>query len=624
MKLVVRQAGFGVWGCVGIWLGWLAACCVKEECGLLGMKTLRGIAVSPGVVVGRVFVLDDLRRPVASRLIGSDAVEGERARLSAAIEASLGELGDLRAHAEAELGSDAAQIFAFHQGILRDRTLVDPLHRRIEKGLEPAEYAVQEQFREVADRFAAMPDSAFQTKVDDVWDVHHRVLRHLIGEHVRDLSMQGEDTIVVANELTPTQAASFGDHGVIAFATESGGATSHSAIFARALGLAAVVGVETLMSMARPDDRMIVDGNEGLVVLRPDEGTLERYARAARHAARVRALVDEERDAEAVTADGEAIELHGNIEFAHEVPDVFGRGGSGVGLFRTEFLWLTGDHEPSEEEQYLAFSEAVRAAGGRPVTIRTFDLGADKYTQARAMYPERNPFLGQRSIRYCLANPRMFRRHLRAVLRATAEGDVRVMFPLVSATEELRAARLMLHEVMEDLAEEGVAYNAQVPVGMMVEVPSAAVMASTFAKEADFFSIGTNDLIQYVMAVDRTNERVAELYSGASPAVVRLMKDVVRAGRRAEIPVSCCGEMAGDPIYTMLLIGIGLRTLSASPSRLPYVKRVVRRVTVGQCERLSRRVGSLDSERQVSAFLRDQARKVFPELFSGWSDDEPA
>ena len=588
------------------------------------MRTLRGIAVSPGVVVGRAFVVDDLRRPVAARQIEASAVDAERSRLTSAIDASLEELDALRSRAEGELGKEAAQIFAFHQGMLLDRTLVEPLHARIAEELESAEVAVQEQFREVAERFAGMPDSAFRTKVDDVWDVHHRVLRHLIGEHVQELSDAGMETVVLAPELTPTQAAGFGEQGVVGFATESGGATSHSAIFARALGLPAVVGVETLMSLARPQDEIVVDGDEGLVVIRPDERTLERYRQRAVRAAEIRSLVEGERGLAAETRDGVHIELLGNIEFAHEVKQVSDEGGEGVGLFRTEFLWLTSDHEPTEEEQFVAFRRAIEDSAGRVMTIRTFDLGADKYTQARAMYPERNPFLGQRSIRYCLANPLMFKRHLRAVLRSSAFGPIRLMFPLVSSTEELRQGRMMVREVMEDLAEEGVAYDAGIPIGMMMEVPSAAVMASAFAKEADFFSIGTNDLVQYALAVDRTNERVAELYSEAAPAVIRLMKEIVRAGRRAEVPVSCCGEMAGDPMYTMLLLGIGLRTLSASASRLPYVKRVVRAVRMDECEQLARRVGSLDSERQVSALLREQARTRFPELFDGRADDGPA
>ncbi|MEM1164800.1 MAG: phosphoenolpyruvate--protein phosphotransferase [Planctomycetota bacterium] len=585
------------------------------------MHELRGIAVSPGVVVGRVYVLDDVRRPVASRTIAAQAIEAEQARFEAAIAASLTELDELRAHAEQKMGTEAADVFAFHQGMLRDRTLIEPIRERIATERISAELAVQERFREVAELFASMPESAFRTKVDDVWDLDHRVLRHLIGEHRREITGAGHDVVVVAAELTPTQTAQFGTDGVVAFATEAGGETSHVAIFARSLSLPAVVGTESIMDIAREGDRIIIDGDEGLVIIRPTDEIVERYHGIAARAAELRARLGELREEPAITTDGERIELLGNIELAGEMHHVIEHGAEGVGLFRTEFLWLTSDHEPSEDEQFEALRAAVEAADGRPVTIRTFDLGADKYTQRRAMMPERNPFLGNRSLRYCLTNLTMFKQHLRAVLRASALGEMKIMFPLVTSLSEFRQAKLIVHEVMEDLEEDGLAFDRRVPLGMMVEVPSAAVMAPVYAGEADFFSIGTNDLIQYTLAVDRTNERVAHLYSAADPAVLRLIKEVVRAGRRSGVPVSCCGEVAGDPVFTMLLIGLGLRTLSATPSRLPFVKRVIRSVDVKSCERLARRVGSLDSERQVSALLRDQARKRFPELFDGRSVD---
>ncbi|MEM9082107.1 MAG: phosphoenolpyruvate--protein phosphotransferase [Planctomycetota bacterium] len=583
------------------------------------MREMPGIAVSPAVVIGRAFLLDDIRRPVSSRSINSGEVQNEQARLDEAVEASLAELAELRTRAEEEFGRDAAQIFAFHQGMLMDKTLIDPMRQRIADDHVPAETAVQEQFRIVAEQFARMPDTAFRTKVDDVWDLDHRVLRHLIGEHQNRLADSDTDSVVIASELTPTQTASFRDQGVAGFATDSGGLTSHTAIFARALNIPAVVGCESLVDTARDGDPIIIDGDQGLVIVRPDEETLERYEERARVAAALAASLRETANEPAITTDGVEIELLGNIEYAAEVPTVLEYGGRGVGLFRTEYLWLTSDHEPTEEEQYKAFAESVGSADGLPVTIRTFDLGADKYTQQRAMNPERNPFLGERSIRYCLTNISMFKQHLRAVLRASAIGPLKIMFPLISTMMELRQAKLVLHDVMEDLAEEGIAFDPNVKIGMMVETPAAAIMSTSFAREVDFFSVGTNDLIQYTIAVDRTNERVANLYSGADPAVLRLMKDTIRSARRHEVPVSCCGEVAGDPEYTMLLLGLGFRTLSASPSRLPYVKRVVRSVDINACELLARRAGSLDSERQVTALLRDAARKHFPELFDGRS-----
>lgn len=585
------------------------------------MKQLRGIPVSSGVAIGRVFVLDDPRERVMRRSIAPDAVAREQERLAEALHASLIDLDKMRAEAEKHLGKEAAAIFSFHQGMLKDRSLTEPMRRRIEDEKVNAEFAVQEQFRVVAEMFSSMRESAFRTKVDDVWDLNHRVVGHLVGEHSRKESQAFDGAVAVANDLTPTQAALFQGRGVLGFATDSGGPTSHTAIFARALGIPAVVGLERLVENASEGQQVIVDGDRGIIVLDPDEATVASYQKFIDEAKALALRLDELRDLKAVTTDGVEIKLMGNIEFADEASSVVRQGGDGVGLFRTEFLWLTSDHEPTEEEQYEHYKRAVELSEGRTVTFRTFDLGADKYTQERAMSPERNPFLGCRSIRYCLQNVAMFRSQLRAIMRAGAHGPIRVMFPLVTTLMELRQAKMHLADVIEDLEADGLPYGKDVPVGMMVEVPSAAVMAHSFAKEAAFFSIGTNDLVQYTLAVDRTNERVANLYSPAHPAVLRLIKDVIRAGRRAGIDVSLCGEVGGDVTYTMLLLGLGLRTISSTPSRIPHLKRVVRTVDIGHCERLARAVGSFDSETQVNAYVREQVSKIFPELLGGRTAD---
>lgn len=583
------------------------------------MEIFKGIPVSSGAVIARVFVLDDVRVKIPRRAVAPGAVGAERGRLDGALKKSLEDLAQMRTHAEAELGAEAAKIFMFHQGMLADPSLIKPIIKRIEDEKVTAEFAVQEQFRALAAKFEKMPDPAFRTKVDDLWDLEKRVLRHLIGEHRSSLSRLDQPAVIVASDLTPSQAASFPKGKVLGFCTDLGGPTSHTAIFARALQIPAVVGCETLFEAAEDGDHIIIDGERGVVILHPDEKTLEEYRGYISAAAAYELTLGELRELKAATLCGTEIELLGNVEFGAEVKNVIEGGGNGVGLFRTEFLWLTSDHEPTEEEQFAEYSECVRLAGGRTVVMRTFDLGADKVTQARAMTPERNPFLGLRSIRYCLQNLTLFKRQLRAILRATAVGPIKIMFPLICNLTELRQAKLILRDVMEDLQEEGVPFDTATKIGMMVETPSAAIMAQAFCREVDFFSIGTNDLIQYTLAVDRTNERVAKLYTGADPAVLRLMKDVVRTARRFNVPVSCCGEMAGDTLYTMLLLGLGLRTLSASPSRIPHIKRVIRSVDIQRCERLARTACSFDSERQVSAYLRDQARKVIPEESGGRS-----
>jgi phosphotransferase system enzyme I (PtsI) len=585
------------------------------------MHEFRGIPVSSGIAIGRAVLLDDARPRVVERAIKASAVDEELARLDRAIGKSIEDLDTLRADAERALGKEAAAIFAFHQGMLQDASLVEPIRERVRRRHVAAEWAAQEQFQDVARMFSSMGNTAFSTKVDDVWDLFYRVLRHLMGrvsvvEHDFD-----EPAVVVAADLTPSQAAAFSDSQVLGFVTGLGGPTSHTAIFARALGIPACVGARGVTTEVETGEHVIVDGDTGLIVVDPDEDTLDHFAKIRESRNELSARLASDALLEAKTSDGEAVSLLGNIEFGHEAADVVIKGGAGVGLFRTEFLWLTTDHEPSEDEQYEQYRAAVEGSGGLPVTIRTCDLGADKFTQAAAAIPERNPFLGLRSIRYSLKNIPGLKVQLRAILRASALGPVKVMFPLITQMPELRHAKLVLRDVMEDLDDEGVAYDREVEIGMMVEAPSAAVMASSFARECDFFSIGTNDLVQYTLAVDRTNERVAELYSPVHPAVIRLMKDVVRAARRHRTAVSICGEMAGDPTYTMLLIGIGLRSLSATPARIPYLKRVIRSVSTAECERLARTVGSFDSEGQVATYLLDQARKRFPELVGGRSAD---
>ncbi|GAB4552737.1 MAG: phosphoenolpyruvate--protein phosphotransferase [Phycisphaerales bacterium] len=584
------------------------------------MQEFKGIPVSPGIAIARCFVLDDARELVPLRRIEASEVEREIARAGEAIDASLGELQDLHDQAKTTLSSDAAAIFAFHQTMLRDPAVVEPIGAMIRAQHVNAEYAVQEQFAAVADMFQRMPDPTFRTKVDDVWDLEKRVIRQLIGEHQAGLDRLEHDAIIVAPDLTPTQASAFDRSRIHAFATDTGGQTSHTAIFARALGIPAVVGVGGLSRAAREGDMLIIDGDSGVVVLDPDETTIERYEMRRRDVRAIEEDLTSLRELPAVTRDGSTIELLGNVEFGNETERVLRFGGVGVGLFRTEYLWLTRDHDPTEDEQYREYTRAVELANGYPVTLRTFDLGADKATQSRFDRPERNPFLGARSIRYCFEHPEMFKTQLRAVLRASAHGPVKVMFPLIGSVGELRKARLMLNEVMEDLEDEGVPFDPNIPVGMMIEVPSAAVMASAFAREVDFFSIGTNDLVQYTLAVDRTNERVADLYSAAHPAVIRLIKDVVRAAKRRHVPVSLCGETAGELVQSLLLIGIGLRTLSVTPSRIPYLKKAIRTVDIAHCERLARTAGTFDSEQQVTAYLRDQARRLFPELLDGRSD----
>lgn len=593
----------------------------RDACERL-MKIFDGIPVSDGVVIGRAFLIDQVHRRVAQRVVGEAGVEAELDRFERARQASIADLQRVAEAAGREIGDEAAKIFLFHQGMLHDRTLIDPIRVSIRDERVCAEWAVSRVLGAWRDRFASMPDTAISTKADDIADLTDRILTELIGARRTALSQAEPGAIVIARELTPTQVVELAKIGVGAIALDTGGTTSHTAIVARAVQLPAVLGCRTLFDEATDDAMIALDGRRGRVILEPNEPTLARYREVAESRREARRSLRDEASLVSETADGVRVELLGNIEFADEAEAVLESGGEGVGLFRTEFLFLTSDHEPSEEEQFESYRRCVELLGGQPLTIRTLDLGADKYTQQKAEAQERNPFLGCRSIRYSLRRLPMFRAQIRAILRASALGPVKMMFPLITSIGEFRQARLYVRDVMEDMAEEGLAFDADLPIGMMVEVPSAAVLADRFAREADFFSIGTNDLVQYTLAVDRTNEQVADLYQPTHPAVIRLIREVVKAGRHRSVPVSCCGETAGDPEYALLLIGLGVRTLSASASSLPLLKRVIRSVTRTQCERIARKALTFDSAAEVSSYLRDQARRAMPEALGGRSVEE--
>jgi len=415
----------------------------------------------------------------------------------------------------------------------------------------------------------------------------------------------------------PSQTAALDKLHVKGFATDAGGRTSHTAIVARAMGIPAVVGLGDITTEISGGDNVIIDGNRGVVIINPDEEQLAEHRELERKQVKFEAELNTLATLPARTLDGHDVSLWANIEFPVDIDGALMRGAGGIGLYRTEFLYLAtaDDHEVTEEEHYEAYADSLRRLGGKPLVIRTLDLGADKQTQAKQASPERNPFLGDRSIRMCLHDIPMFKRQLRAIMRSTVLGDVRIMFPMISTLMELRQARMVLNDVMEELEDDNIPFRRDIPIGIMIEVPAAAYMANHFAKEVNFFSIGTNDLVQYMLAVDRTNERVAGLFCPAHPAVLGLVRDVIRAGARNSIGVSVCGEMAGDPLYTLLLLGLGLNTFSMNGPDIPEVKKIIRSTTLENARQVARKVMSFDSERQVMHFLREETRKFIPEAF---------
>jgi phosphotransferase system enzyme I (PtsI) len=578
------------------------------------MELRKGIAVSPGVAIAHPMVIDSKDYRIPRRSIMPSQRAGEIKRVREAFTGAIKELTELEEKGRIE-ESKVKDIFAVHLRFLRDKSFRKRITDFVSKELTTAEYAVSTILHEIASHFESMEDVYISERAADIYDIEKRLLTQLLGKFREEVEHLREEVVIVAHDLTPTQTASFNKTFVKGFATEAGGRTSHTAIVARSLGIPAVVALEDVTSKVTTDSTVVIDGNRGVVIIDPDEETLGQYRDYARELTRFEHELDAIRDKPAVTRDGVEIELLGNIEFPDEAEQVNEKGGLGIGLYRTEFLYLYGDTEPTEEDHYAAYAEIARSFQGQPVVIRTMDLGADKMPSNVHYGPETNPVLGLRSIRFCLQNLTMFKTQLRAILRASVLGDVRIMFPLISNIQELKQSKMILRDVMEDLDEYAVPYNPDVPVGIMIETPSAALTASVLAADCDFFSIGTNDLIQYTLAVDRANEHVSTLYSAADPAVLRLLRSIIHDANKAKIDLSICGEVASDPEYIMLLLGMGARTLSLAPPMIPEIKQIVRSVTIEECNHLARKVAVMDSQRQIKNYIRDAALRIMPEAF---------
>ncbi|MBA3480799.1 MAG: phosphoenolpyruvate--protein phosphotransferase [Pirellulales bacterium] len=578
------------------------------------MERLQGIAVSPGVAIGEALILDNEGFRIPRRFVGRDAVEEELARLGAAIDAAAAEVDRNRVRVTKELGDEYGAIFSAHLQMLNDRRLRQELDDMIRTRHYSPEYSVSRALGKYAKVFQSLDGEYMAERANDIFDIQKRLLRHLLGASRQELAQITSPVLVLAHNLTPSETANLNPQFVMGLVTEVGGPGSHTAIVAEGLGIPAVVGVGNFLTDVSGGETVIIDGDQGLIFLHPDEEMLARYRHEVEEQRSLAVKLETLRDLPAETTDGVRITMLGNIEFPGEVQQCDERGADGIGLYRTEFLYLSRDDDPSEEAHYAAYSEVADAMGDKPVVMRTLDLGADKMRTMPEPEDERNPFLGLRSIRLALKNRDLFRVQLRAILRASIHGNVKLMFPLISTMLELRQAKMVLADAMEDLEEEGIPFDRNMQVGMMVEVPSAVVMMDRFCEESDFFSIGTNDLIQYCLAVDRSNKDVAALYTAADPAVIRLIDMAVKTANAHGRPISMCGQMCGNPLYTMLLLGIGLRTLSVTPSAIPEVKRVCRSVSIEQCERVAEQVRALETARDVKTYLKEELSRVFPEF----------
>ncbi len=561
------------------------------------MANILGIAASSGIAIAKAFRLEHPEYEISKRSV-SDA-DAELAKLQAALETSKGELEAIKERTLQEMGEKKAEIFQSHLLILSDPELIDPVKDKITSEMINAEYALNEIASQFVAMFENMKSAYLQERAADMRDVTKRVINHLMGVNFQSPAEIREEVVIIAEDLTPSDTAQLDRNYVKGFTTNIGGRTSHSAIMARSLEIPAVVGTKEVMEVVQNGDVVIVDGLEGNVIVNPDDATLADY-RAKREAYEAQVAEWRKlRDEATVSKDGVHVELAANIGTPNDVAGVIDNGGEAVGLYRTEFLYMGRDELPSEDVQFNAYKTVLERMEGKPVVVRTLDIGGDKELPYLTLPKEMNPFLGFRAIRLCLDRQDIFRTQLRALLRASVFGELRVMFPMIATLGEFRQAKAVLLEEKDKLVSEGVAVSDNIQLGIMVEIPSTAVLADQFAKEVDFFSIGTNDLIQYTMAADRMNERVSYLYQPYNPSILRLVKMVIDAAHKEGKWAGMCGEMAGDATAIPLLLGLGLDEFSMSASSILPARSQISKLSKAEMQELATKALDMQTAEEV-------------------------
>jgi phosphotransferase system enzyme I (PtsI) len=578
------------------------------------IRTYKGIGVSPGIAIGRAVIIEKRVASVYRVPIREEEVVSEVSRFMESLDKTRDELLDLKLKVSRSMGDEYASIFEAHAMMVSDPSFADKVAQKIENEQVNAEWALAEVQEELQARFASFDDEYLRERVADVKDVAERVLVHLQGVAHHDLSEIAHDVVIIADDLTPSDTVHFNRRPIVGFATEAGGRTSHTSIIAKSLFMPAVIGVPRLTKIVDNDELVIIDGYEGTIVINPTPALVAEYqSRVSRHEEAERKLL-ENRNLAAETKDHHQISLQANIELVEELDDAIKFGAEGIGLYRSEFLYIsTSPDLPTEEEHFNVYRKLVEAMAPNACIIRTFDLGGKKLAREVMGSKEDNPVLGLRALRLCMQHRDMFKTQLRALLRASAYGNMKIMFPLVSGVQELRQVKTLVREIRLELDAEGIAYNRDLPIGIMIEVPSAAVIADLLATECDFFAIGTNDLIQYSLAIDRGNENVSYLYEPLHPALLRLIKGVIDAGKRAGIPVEMCGEMASDPIYAIVLVGLGLEIFSMNPSSIPVIKNVVRSVRYRDCRRIAEVALQKKTAQEIEEYIIESVAMRFPE-----------
>lgn len=577
--------------------------------------TLSGIPASPGIAIGKVFTLSGDVARVEKRDLKAEDIELEVEKFNLAIAKAKEDIEVLRKKAAESYGKESAQIFEAHQLMLEDVLIVDETIRRIRKEKINADLAFLDIMETFETKIANFEDDYLRSRAVDLRDVKRRVISNIQGDLRIYLANLVEPSIIVARELTPSETINLDRTKVLGFATDLGGRTSHAAIMARSLKIPSVVGLKDACGCLSTGDTVVLDGIAGKMVINPTPDTIEHYTRRAQEFEEFGKRLDKLKDVPARTKDSKDIELAANIEFSDEAASVVNMGGDGIGLYRTEYLFLADKNLPSEELQFSEYKKVIEQLHNKPVIIRTFDVGGDKMPRAISIPPEENPFLGLRGIRlYNGQNKKIIKTQIRAILRAAVFGKARILFPMIASVDEMEYCQGLVKEAENELEGEGIEFAQNVPIGAMIEVPSAAVVADLIAEKCDFLSIGTNDLIQYSLAVDRGNENVAHLYSQYNPAILRLIRDIIHKGHQQGVWVGMCGEMASDPTAAMLLIGMGLDEFSVSTVSLLHIKEIIRRVDFDECEQVLGHVMTLRTDRDIEQYLTDLYHKRFKDL----------
>ena len=581
----------------------------------VAMKTvLRGIAVSPGIIIGKARLVDRSKVKIFYQyLVNNDQLNREVERFKDAVHATEIQLNSMKNGMPEKLKGHAF-ILDSHLMILKDSMLNDSTVQRILDEKINAEWALKKSLEDIREIFDQVDDEYISNRINDVENVTEKILRNLSGDEQQSLANINERVIIVAHELSPGDTSELNTSKVMGFITDVGGRTSHAAIMAQALQIPVVVGLESATRHVEEGDLLIVDGNTGEVIISPEDEVIIEYQEKQLRHEEYKSSIARASHLPAITLDGHAIAVRANMEFLEEVAAAREYGSEGIGLYRTEFLYLRTKGLPDEEELFEDYREVAEIIAPEPVTIRTLDLGADKFASGQGMSGEVNPALGLRAIRFCLKEPEIFKTQLRAILRASFYGNIQVMFPMISGLQEILDVKELLGQVKNDLDREDVEYDRNIKTGIMIEVPSAVTMAEVLARHVDFFSIGTNDLIQYALAIDRVNEHVAYMYQPFHPALLRMIRQVINAARNAGIGVAVCGEMAGDPVCVCILLSLGIEEFSMNARVIPLIKKVIRSISIEETRADFDNVMRLGTAKEVQVYVSNRIKRLVPEL----------